>query len=412
MSESGHAMPGKVERPVPRPPLHMLHSASESFFPLRYARPVWATGAVLTAGFYALELALHGSHPEAGQAPFWGVVYALGYAVYLVPLALSATKTEAGALRRLLMGYAALLLAGVTMVLLPLGRFGLDAAPCLQVAGMMLVVFFCARRGQTAAVVAGLTLAAATALALAATRRHAFSDFLAGAALGWAAAAFADWRDLAFLHREDPWTAVRHELGELRNLVAGNQRSIWDGAYACGHWDFLDSMDQRPRHYAIAGLLADRLPREGGRVLDAGCGLATLYPLLAGRASEYVGLDLSAEALKKAAAAYGTQPGVSFAHVAFENFTGGGFDALILNEVLYYYPLSEVENVFAHALSRLRPGGALIVSMNRNFKARLIWRRLEKAAPAEQGIRVHNLRTDSYWTIKVYRRPEIAEVQA
>lgn len=384
----------------------------DAFFPLRYERPVWATGAALTAGFFALEAALHGRGSEAGAAPLWDAVYAMGYAVYLVPLALSAPRTEAGALRRLLMGFSALLLAGFVLTLPHWERIGLDTAPCLQVAGMTLVVFFCARRGQTAAVAAGLALAAATALAMTATQLHAFADFMAGAALGWAAAAFADWKDLAFLQREDPWSAVRHELGELRNLVAGNQRAIWDGAYASGHWDFLDSTDQRPRHYAIAGLLADRLPRKGGRILDAGCGLATLYPLLRGSATEYVGLDLSAEALKKAAAAYGAEPGVRFAHEAFERFTKEGFDAVVLNEVLYYYPLSEVEKVFAHALSRLRPGGVLIVSMNRNFKARLIWWRLERVAPAEQGIRVHNLRTGSYWTVKVYRRSKTSEVPA
>ncbi|UPT75406.1 MAG: class I SAM-dependent methyltransferase [Elusimicrobiota bacterium] len=227
-----------------------------------------------------------------------------------------------------------------------------------------------------------------------------------------AAAAFADWSDLAFLHRDDPWSALRHELGELRNLVADNRRSAWDDSYASGHWDFLDSTDQRPRRYAIAGLLADRLPREGGRVLDAGCGLATLYPLLRGRASEYVGLDLSEEALKKAAAAYGAEPGVRFAHAAFEAFKDAGFDALVLNEVLYYYPLSEIEKVFAHALARLAPGGTLVVSMNRNLKAKVIWRRLEGIAPVEQGIRVHNLRTGSYWTVKVYRRGKTAEVKA
>ncbi len=380
-----------------------------SFFPLRYECPVWATSAALTAGFFALEAALHGRRPGAGEAPFWDAVSILGYAVYLVPLVLSETKTEAGALRRLLMAFTALLLVGFALALLPLEQLGLDAAPCLQVAGMTLVVFFCARRGQAVASAAGLALAATTAVAMAATQRHAFADFAAGTALGWAAAAFADWRDLAFLQRDDPWSALRHEFGELRNLLAGNRRALWDSSYACGHWDFLDSMEQRPRHYAIAGFLADRLPRESGRVLDAGCGLATLYPLLRGRATEYVGLDLSAEALKKAAAAYGAEPGVSFAHEAFEKFKDRGFDALVLNEVLYYYPLSEIESVFSHALSRLRPGGALVVSMNRNFKARLIWRRLEGIAPAEQGIRVHNLRTGSYWTVKVYRRPETSE---
>lgn len=388
-----------------RPPL-------DAFFPLRYERPVWATGAVLTAGFFALETALHGRSPEAGAAPLWDAVYTLGYAVYLVPLALGATRAEPGALRRLLMAFSALLVVGVLLALPFWESLGLDAAPCLQIAGMTLVVVFCARRGKAAAVAVGLALAAATALAMAATQKHALADFLAGALIGVAAAAFADWRDLAFLQRDDPWAAVRHEFGELRNLLAGNRRALWDSSYADGHWDFLDSTDQRPRHYAISGLLTERLPREGGRVLDAGCGLATLYPLLRGRAAEYVGLDLSAEALKKAAVVYGAEPGVRFAHERFEEFQGDGFDAVVLNEVLYYYPLIEIEKIFTHALARLRPGGALVVSMNRNFKARLIWRRLERVAPAEQGIRVHNLRTGSYWTVKVYRRGKTSEVRA
>lgn len=380
-------------------------SPFDAFFPLRYERPVWATGAALTAGFFALEAALHGGRLEAGAIPLWDAVYALGYAVYGVPLALSAAKTEAGALRRLLMGFTALLLAGFVLSLISWGRLGLDAAPCLQIAGMTLVVVFCARRGQTAAVVAGLTLAATTVLAMAATGRHAFADFMAGAALGLAAAAFADWRDLAFLQREDPWEAVRHELGELRNLFGGGRVDLWDKAYASGNWDFLDSPDQRPRHYAIAGLLADCLPRDGARVLDAGCGLATLYPLIRGRAAQYVGLDLSEEALRKAKSVYGGEPGVRFVNAPFESFLEGGFDAIVLNEVLYYYPLSEAGDRFDLAISMLRPGGLLVVSMNRNFKARLIWRRLERVAPAERGIRVHNLRTGSYWTIKAYRRP-------
>jgi hypothetical protein len=81
----------------------------------------------------------------------------------------------------------------------------------------------------------------------------------------------------------------------------------------------------------------------------------------------------------------------------------------VLNEVLYYYPLSEIENIFGLALSRLRPGATLVISMNRNFKALLIWRRLERVAPAEQAIRVHNLVTGSYWTVKVYRAPPVRD---
>lgn len=383
-------------------------AALAAFFPLRYERPIWVTGASLTAGFFALEALLHRDGTDFVASPFWDAVYAGGYAVYLVPLALSAVRQEAGALRRLLMGFAALLFAGAILSMLPLSRLGLPGEPCLQVAGVALVVLFCARRRRWAVAAGGLALAASTAVAMAATGRHEPMEFIAGGLLGWAAAAFADWRDLAFLQRSDPWAAMRHEFGEMRNLVTGSRRAVWDVAYAGGHWDFLDSSDQRPRHYAIAGFLAEQLPREGGRVLDAGCGLATLYPLLRGRIAEYVGLDLSAEALKKAAASYGAEPGVRFAHGRFETFAGERFDAVVLNEVLYYYPLSETERVFRHGLARLVPGGTLIVSMNRNLKARLLWRRLEAVAAAEQGVRVQNLRTGSYWTIKTYRRPSEA----
>jgi 2-polyprenyl-3-methyl-5-hydroxy-6-metoxy-1,4-benzoquinol methylase len=236
---------------------------------------------------------------------------------------------------------------------------------------------------------------------MAATQKHALADFLAGALIGVAAAAFADWRDLAFLQRDDPWAAIRHEFGEMRNLLAGNRLALWDSSYADGHWDFLDSADQRPRHYAISGLLTERLPREGGRVLDAGCGLATLYPLLRGRAAEYVGLDLSAEALKKAAAVYAAEPGVRFAHERFEEFQGDGFDAVVLNEVLYYFPLSSVDAVVDKALSLLKEGGVLVVSMNRNLKARWIWRML-RSRRESQSVRVTNLATGSYWTVKTY----------
>ena len=381
-----------------------MRPSFDAYFPQRYERAVWATGAALTAGFIALEAALHARPYESAAA--WDAVCAVGYLVYLVPLALAAVKVEAGALRRLLFGYFVLLLAGAGAALLPMERVGLEAGPCLQIAGMTLVVIFCARRGQRAAAFGAAALLAATTTAMAVTGRHAFVDFVAGAAMGGLAAAFADWSDLSFLQREDPWAALRHELGELRNLVVGNQKTVWDDSYADGHWDFLDSTDQRPRHYAIAGLLSDLLPPAGGSVLDAGCGLATLYPLLRGRASAYVGLDLSDEALKKARASFGAEPGTSFIHATFESFNEDGFDAVVLNEVLYYYPLSEIERVFAHAMSRLRPGGVLIVSMNRNLKAKFIWRALESAAVPQQGIRVHNLRTGSYWTVKAYRRAE------
>ncbi len=59
--------------------------------------------------------------------------------------------------------------------------------------------------------------------------------------------------------------------------------------------------------------------------------------------------------------------------------------------------------MFHRALSLLKnDNSALTISMYKNFKASWLWRKLKRLQVSEQGIRVKNLETGSYWTVNVY----------
>jgi len=74
----------------------------------------------------------------------------------------------------------------------------------------------------------------------------------------------------------------------------------WDERYATGEtgWD-------RPTHAPQIERAAERLLREGGRVLDLGCGRGRNARFLAGRGFSVVGVDLSGRAIADAIAQRG-----------------------------------------------------------------------------------------------------------
>ncbi|MEW5883933.1 MAG: class I SAM-dependent methyltransferase [Armatimonadota bacterium] len=281
----------------------------------------------------------------------------------------------------------------------------LEAVPCLLIAGCAIVTLFFARSGFFAmtALAAGATTTAALATFM--IELHGPIDIVSGLALGTIAFHLAFSKPLFFLDRPSPWTGIEHELDNLWNLFVSNTRQKWERNYASGSWDFLNSPSQRGRHYAIAGIVADRHPDGGARVLDVGCGLGTLYPLLKGRVCSYSGLDLSEEVIKRCRSAFADDPNCTFASGAFEDFPAQEpFDVVVLNEVLYYFPVSRAVEVFQKALSHAGDDGFVVVSMNRSWKGRLIRARLNAISPPVQSLRITNLQTGSYWTVEVYSR--------
>jgi hypothetical protein len=385
--------------------------SAASFFPLRYEKAVWLPAALLTGGFFMLEELLHGPRVPslalpATAGPLWDAIYKGGYAFYLLPLALPALRLEKGELRRLLSGFALLLLLGGLAALGPETVRRLDLVPCLQAAAALFTLL-AVRRARS---LPASTLAAAVLALVAAstflTQRHDALDIVIGLAAGGLSYKTVYSQNFDFLRHEDLGQEVGRELGELRNLLGSNRRETWEEAYAQGHWDFLNETNQRPRHYVIAGIIQDAFP-QGANVLDVGCGMGTLLPLLGSGAAAYTGLDLSQEAVNRCRRTFRESSDRRFLAGSFEEFRPAEtFDAVVLNEVLYYFPLRAADRIFRQALALLNKDGVLIVSMNRNMKAALIWRRLSALTRPEQSIRVTNLKTGSYWTVNAYRRKE------
>jgi SAM-dependent methyltransferase len=99
-------------------------------------------------------------------------------------------------------------------------------------------------------------------------------------------------------------------------------------------------------------------------VAEVGCGLGQVCAMLrdAKLAQRVVGLDISETAIRKAAARH---PGIAF-HVAdirsgWPASAGGGFDVIIMNQMLWYV-LAELDEVIARLVDAVRPGGRVIVA--------------------------------------------------
>ena len=79
-----------------------------------------------------------------------------------------------------------------------------------------------------------------------------------------------------------------------------NKSIDWDETFRSGRWDYLSQIGELPRYALIAAYLHKLLGH--GRVLDAGCGEGILGDYLDLERLEYVGFDLSSEAVPRAQA--------------------------------------------------------------------------------------------------------------
>ncbi len=103
------------------------------------------------------------------------------------------------------------------------------------------------------------------------------------------------------------------------------------------------------------------------RVLEIGCGTGMILSRIAPETDRYVGIDLSAPALRYVDehVVRGSMPSVELlqrpAH-ALDDLCGEDFDVVVLNSVVQYFPSARyLEQVLDDALRCLRPGGALFV---------------------------------------------------
>lgn len=369
-------------------------------------RTLWSWLIGLTLAFITLEAMNHsgsrstewiGTLPLESLLGWWPRIEVIYPAAFLVPLLLTRLRWQPTWLRRSAFGMGLQLLASIAAP---------DSfVPCLQVAS---VQFFSRLMGRLYGRVWKFGLLVVTLIVIGDTLlsgRHDLLGVASGVLLGFVTHRIAFAGSLEFLDASDPIRTVRFQLGELRNLVVRSRQDFWEAAYSAGHWDFLHTLDQRPRHYVISSIIRDRFSQSAS-VLDIGCGEALLYECLRGGVSFYVGLDYAAAAIEASRAAHGTDAQCLFERAAFEEYrTDRRFQAVVLSEILYYFPVSRTVTLCRRAAGFLSDeSGIVIVSLCGNLKARMCARRLLRSASAEQMIRVKNVATGSSWTVLVFRR--------
>lgn len=137
------------------------------------------------------------------------------------------------------------------------------------------------------------------------------------------------------------------------------------GALAQRWWD--PQGPQKPLHAlnpVRLAYVADRVPLQGARVLDVGCGAGLLSEAMARHGAQVTAIDLAPE-LVKVAKLHGLESGVQVDYrlasvEALADEMPGAFDAVTCMEMLEHVP--DPGSVIEACARLLRPGGTLFVS--------------------------------------------------
>jgi 2-polyprenyl-3-methyl-5-hydroxy-6-metoxy-1,4-benzoquinol methylase len=184
-----------------------------------------------------------------------------------------------------------------------------------------------------------------------------------------------------------------------RPAEGGKQR--FDAEYASGQWNYLRSTSELPRFGIVAAYCQHY--GDGGALLDIGCGEGLLRERLCHTAfSQYVGVDLSEEAIRLAAKIADEKTQFYVADASHFVPTGS-FDVIVFNEILNYFddPLSVVSRYEEF----LADTGVIVVSMFHTIdcaRENMIWRSLSTRYKPTASARV-TTRRDYTWTIKVLK---------
>jgi 2-polyprenyl-3-methyl-5-hydroxy-6-metoxy-1,4-benzoquinol methylase len=160
----------------------------------------------------------------------------------------------------------------------------------------------------------------------------------------------------------------------------------------------MHDLQELGRYSMIAGYFRHLKPE--GSILDVGCGEGILQQRLGEQSySRYVGVDISATAIGRAKTRESDK--TLFIEADVEKYSlSESFDAIVFNEILCYIP--NPVSLLKHYESFLNKDGIYIISMFKDLRNPMIWRRLVKLYSVLDEVRVSNKRGDS-WICRVVR---------
>jgi 2-polyprenyl-6-hydroxyphenyl methylase/3-demethylubiquinone-9 3-methyltransferase len=157
--------------------------------------------------------------------------------------------------------------------------------------------------------------------------------------------------------------SVRFLRGALLSYgPQGAKRVVWNKEYSRDKWKFADSTVGDWVYASLEKYAAK------GSILDLGCGSGNTATELADEAySSYTGVDISEEALAKAAArseAKGRGSKNRFARADFLSFQPDKqFDVVLFRESMYHIPIRKILPILTKYAIHLKENGVFIVRM-------------------------------------------------
>lgn len=155
------------------------------------------------------------------------------------------------------------------------------------------------------------------------------------------------------------------------------KQRIWDKEFAAGKWNYLDDRNAELfRHRDVVLDVIDRYS-EGQDILDLGCGTGRTGLEIADIYKSYVGVDISAIAVKTANGLVeqgGTRTHKNRYLVSdISSFVPDRkFSVILFRESLYYFSFHVIQRILRHYAGFVAPQGVIIVRLHSREKYRRI----------------------------------------
>lgn len=159
----------------------------------------------------------------------------------------------------------------------------------------------------------------------------------------------------------------------------------WDAEWGSGTWDYMEKVAvERSKNAIIGSVLIQMYATKytsdtNTTILDVGCGEGAISDFInAYQKANYVGVDVSREAVAIAKTKRKSSSGLKFVHSSVYDFEPKHhFDVIVFSDVLYYV---DHEKIIKQYIAYLNPNGIMIISIFSNAMNQLMYENIFNTA--------------------------------